>query len=174
VARRRSDVKLVLLRGNVDTRLRKLDDGEMDAIFLAYAGLKRLGLEGRATEILSASDWLPSLGQGVLGIEIRKSDAWVHEELGFLNDEPSAIALLCERAFQAALDGSCRTPIAGLARVEGGALSFRGEVLAPDGSDFAMIGFTVALDRNPREAAEKAGRDCGLALKPRVAKWLAL
>jgi hydroxymethylbilane synthase len=167
VARRRSDVKLVLLRGNVDTRLRKLDDGEMDAIFLAYAGLKRLGLEGRATEILSASDWLPSLGQGVLGIEIRKSDAWV-------NDEPSAIALLCERAFQAALDGSCRTPIAGLARVEGGALSFRGEVLAPDGSDFAMIGFTVALDRNPREAAEKAGRDCGLALKPRVAKWLAL
>jgi hydroxymethylbilane synthase len=174
MARRRPDVKLVLLRGNVDTRLRKVDAGEMDAIFLAYAGLKRLGLEDRATDILSASDWLPSLGQGVLGIEIRKSDTWVREELGFMNDEASEIALLCERAFQAALDGSCRTPIAGLARVEDGTLSFRGEVLAPDGSDFAPTSFTAALGHNPREAAEKAGRDCGLALKPRVAKWLAL
>jgi hydroxymethylbilane synthase len=174
VARRRPDLNLVLLRGNVDTRLRKLDAGEMDAIFLAYAGLKRLGLGDRATEILSASDWLPSLGQGVLGIEIRKTDTWVREALGFLNDEASEVALLCERAFQAALDGSCRTPIAGLARVEGGMLSFRGEVLAPDGSDFATTHFTVALGRNLREAAENAGRDCGLALKPRVAKWLAL
>jgi hydroxymethylbilane synthase len=174
VARRRPDLNLVLLRGNVDTRLRKLDAGEMDAIFLAYAGLKRLGLGERATEILSVSDWLPSLGQGVLGIEIRKTDTSVREMLGFLNDDPSEIALLCERAFQAALDGSCRTPIAGLAQVEDGMLSFRGEVLAPDGSDFAATSFTAALGHTPREAAERAGRDCGLALKPRVAKWLAL
>jgi hydroxymethylbilane synthase len=174
VARRRPDLNLVLLRGNVDTRLRKLDAGEMDAIFLAYAGLKRLGLEDRATEILSTSDWLPSLGQGVIGVEIRKTDTFAREELGSLNHEPSEIALLCERAFQAALDGSCRTPIAGLAHVDDDTLSFRGEVLAPDGSDCAATGFTVALGHNPREAAEKAGRDCGSALKPRVARWLAL
>jgi hydroxymethylbilane synthase len=174
VARRRPDLNLVLLRGNVDTRLRKLDAGEMDAIFLAYAGLKRLGLEDRATEILSTSDWLPSLGQGVIGVEIRKTDTFAREELGSLNHEPSEIALLCERAFQAALDGSCRTPIAGLAHVDDDTLSFRGEVLAPDGSDCAATGFTVALGHNPREAAEKAGRNCGSALKPRVAKWLAL
>lgn len=174
VARRRPDLKLVLLRGNVDTRLRKLDVGEMDAVLLAYAGLKRLGVEARATEILSASDWLPSLGQGVIGIEIREADTFAREELAFLNDEPSEIALLCERAFQAALDGSCRTPIAGLAQVEGSTLSFRGEVLSPDGSDFATTSFAVELGHNPREAAEKAGRDCGLALRPRVAQWLAL
>jgi hydroxymethylbilane synthase len=162
------------IRGNVDTRLRKLDAGEMDAVLLAYAGLKRLGVEARATEILSASDWLPSLGQGVIGIEIREADTFAREELAFLNDEPSELALLCERAFQAALDGSCRTPIAGLAQVEGGTLSFRGEVLSPDGGDSATTGFTVQLGHNPREAAEKAGRDCGLALRPRVAQWLAL
>jgi hydroxymethylbilane synthase len=174
VARRRPDLKCVLLRGNVDTRLRKLDGGEMDAVLLAYAGLKRLGLADRATDILSASDWLPSLGQGVLGIEIRETDASTREELGFLNDEESEVALLCERAFQAALDGSCRTPIAGLAHVEGSTLAFRGEVLAPDGSDVATTRFTVALGHNRRETAAQAGRDCGLALKPRVARWLAL
>ncbi|HLJ52970.1 MAG TPA: hydroxymethylbilane synthase [Rhizomicrobium sp.] len=174
VAQRRPDLKLMLLRGNVDTRLRKLDAGEMDAIFLAYAGLKRLGLEGRATDILSLAEWLPSLGQGVIGIEIRTTDTWAREELGFLNDEPSEIALICERAFQAALDGSCRTPIAGLARIEGDTLSFRGEVLAPDGSDSAATSFTVELGHNRREVAEHAGRDCGMALKPRVAQWLDL
>jgi hydroxymethylbilane synthase len=174
VARSRRDLQLVLLRGNVDTRLRKLDAGEMDAILLAYAGLKRLGLADRATDILSTSDWLPSLGQGVIGIEVRATDTRVRKELGFLNDEASEIALLCERAFQAALDGSCRTPIAGLAQVDDGTLTFHGEVLAPDGSDFAAANFTVALGHNGRETAEKAGRDCGLSLRPRVAKWLDL
>jgi hydroxymethylbilane synthase len=174
VVRRRRDLEIVLLRGNVDTRLRKLDAGEMDAILLAYAGLKRLGLQDRATEVLSTSDWLPSLGQGVIGIEVRTTDTWAREELVFLNDEPSEIALICERAFQMALDGSCRTPIAGLAHAEDGTLTFRGEVLAPDGSDFATANFTIALGNNQREAAEKAGRDCGLSLRPRVATWLSL
>ncbi len=174
VARLRPDLEIVLLRGNVDTRLRKLDDGEMDAIFLAYAGLKRLGLQDRATTILSPSDWLPSLGQGVVGIEIREADTFAREALGFLNHTASEIALTCERAFQAALDGSCRTPIAGLATIDGDTLSFRGEVLAPDGSDSAATSFAIALGHNPRAAAEKAGRDHGTALKPRVAKWLAL
>ena len=98
----------------------------------------------------------------------------MQELLAPLNDAATAACVAAERAMLAVLEGSCRTPIAGLAHVEGGTLSFRGEVLAPDGSDFAPTSFTVTLGRNPREAAEKAGRDCGLALKPRVAKWLAL
>ena len=174
VARLRPDLEIVLLRGNVDTRLRKLDDGEMDAIFLAYAGLRRLGLAHRATMVLPTGTWLPSLGQGVVGIEIRADDDFARDRLAFLNHAPSEIALACERAFQNALDGSCRTPIAGLATVEGETLSFRGEVLAPDGSDSAATGFTLALGHAPRAEAEQAGRTCGLALKPRVANWLAL
>lgn len=174
VARRRSDLDIVLLRGNVDTRIAKLDAGEMDAIFLAYAGLRRLGLEARATSVLDPKEWLPSLGQGVIGIEIRQDDAEAREKLACVNHEPSAIALACERAFQTALDGSCRTPIAGLATIDGGNLNFHGEVLAPNGSDSVSTGFTLSLGTSQRQEAETAGRDCGLALKPHVAKWLAL
>src|SRR5471032_2346083 len=145
VARSRPDLDIVLLRGNVDTRIRKLDDGEMDAIFLAYAGLKRLGLQARATAVLDPKIWLPSLGQGVIGIEIRDDDAEARDKLAFLNHRPSQIALACERAFQSALDGSCRTSIAGLAIVDGNALSFRGEVLAPDGSDAVSTNFAISL-----------------------------
>lgn len=174
VARARPDLEIGLLRGNVDTRLAKLDAGQFDAIILAYAGLKRLGLEDRATQVLEPAQWLPSLGQGVIGIEIRASDEPARESLGLLNHAPSEIALRCERAFQAALDGSCRTPIAGLAEVRGDTLTFHGEVLAPDGSASVEKGFTIALGHDPRATAEKAGRDCGLALKPRAARWLAL
>lgn len=174
VKRLRPDLEVVLLRGNVDTRLKKLDDGEMDAIFLALAGLKRLGLASRATRVLAPGEWLPSLGQGVVGIEIREADTGAREHTGLLNHMPSEIALSCERAFQAALDGSCRTPIAGLATIAGDTLSFRGEVLAPDGSDAAETAFEIALGHNPREAAPRAGREAGEALKPRVAQWLTL
>ncbi len=172
--RARPDLDVVLLRGNVDTRLRKLDDGEMDAIFLALAGLKRLGLAARATQVLDPLDWLPSLGQGVVGIEIRETDTHAREIVGLLNHEPTEFALTCERAFQAALDGSCRTPIAGLATLDRAALAFAGEVLAPDGSAFDAASFTVVLGHNPRAEAEDAGREAGEALKPRVAQWLAL
>ncbi len=172
--RRRPDLDAVLLRGNVDTRIGKLDDGAMDAMFLALAGLKRLGLQSRATAILDPKAWLPSLGQGVIGIEIRDTDTQARELTGFLNHRPSEIALLCERAFQAALDGSCRTPIAGLATVDGDTLSFDGEVLAPDGSDAVATSFTIALGHNPRESAPRAGREAGEALKPRATQWLAL
>ena len=172
--RRRPDLEVVLLRGNVDTRLRKLDDGEMDAMFLALAGLKRLGLQNRATAILDPKIWLPSLGQGVVGIEIREADTGAREMTSLLNHAPSEIALICERAFQAALDGSCRTPIAGLATIAGDTLSFRGEVLAPDGSETAETSFSVALGNNPSETASRAGREAGEALKPRVEPWLAL
>ena len=174
VARQRPDLKIVLLRGNVDTRLRKLDDGEMDAILLAYAGLKRLGLQDRATAVLPTSVWLPSLGQGVIGIEIRETDALARESLAFLNHLPSEIALICERAFQAALDGSCRTPIAGLATISDGTLNFRGEVLSPDGRDAVATSVTSALGNDPRATAEKVGRERGILLKPQAEKWLSL
>jgi hydroxymethylbilane synthase len=173
-ARRRPDLEIVLLRGNVDTRLAKLDAGEMDAIFLALAGLKRLGLQSRATAVLDPKDWLPSLGQGVIGIEIRETDTHAREMTGTLNHEPTEFALTCERAFQAALDGSCRTPIAGLATIAGTTLTFHGEVLAPDGREHATSHFTVDLGHNPREAAQNSGSRAGAALKPRVEKWLTL
>jgi hydroxymethylbilane synthase len=174
VLRQRPDLEVVLLRGNVDTRLAKLDAGEMDAIYLALAGLKRLGLQDRATQILDPQTWLPSLGQGVIGIEIRKTDTRARELTGLLNHEPTEFALICERAFQAALDGSCRTPIAGLATIDGHRLTFHGEVLAPDGSEQAEIRFTLDLGHNPRQAAFTGGDRAGAELKPRVEKWLAL
>jgi hydroxymethylbilane synthase len=173
-ARARHDLDIVLLRGNVDTRLRKLDDGEMDAIFLALAGLKRLGLAARATQVLDPKDWLPSLGQGVIGIEIRETDTLAREITGRLNHKPTELALTCERAFQQALDGSCRTPIAGLAVLDDNVLAFNGEVLSPDGSGFETISFSLPLGHDPRQEAERAGREAGERLKPKVAQWLAL
>ena len=173
VMRARPDVEVVLLRGNVDTRLEKLDTGIFDAILLAYAGLKRLGLEARATSLLSPDGWLPALAQGAVGIEIRKNDARASSVAAPLNDNATMIALACERAFQSALDGSCRTPIAGLATYTNGRISFRGEVLAPDGSDFVTAEFDRTLTSNAVREAEGAGRELGLELRPRAARWLA-
>lgn len=174
VLRARPDLEVVLLRGNVDTRLAKLDASAMDGMLLALAGLVRLGLEGRATQILDGDGWLPALAQGAIGIEIRETDTDTREVATLLNHKPTELALDCERAFQAALDGSCRTPIAGLARIEGESLSFHGEVVAPDGSDFADTRFTIALGHNPRATAEEAGRKAGEALRPRAKNWLTL
>ena len=172
--RARPDLDIALLRGNVDTRLRKLDAGEFDAILLAHAGLKRLGLHARITALLEPEDWLPALAQGAIGIEIRDSDARAKNAVAALNDPATAVALSCERAFQAALDGSCRTPIAGLARFENGILKFRGEVLAPDGSDSVSTGFETTLGANPLAHAAELGRSAGLEIRPRAEKWLVL
>ena len=173
IARARPDLEILLLRGNVDTRLAKLDAGNYDAIVLAFAGLKRLGLASRATALLPLTDWLPALAQGAVGIEHRADDAETAAAVGALNDAFSETALACERAFQAALDGSCRTPIAGLAAYTGEHLVFRGEVLAPDGSDFVETGFEITVKDDAVNKAAEAGRDAGLALKPRAAAWLA-
>lgn len=173
IQRTRPDLKPVCLRGNVDTRLKKLDSGEADAIILALAGLKRLGRESRITDILSTDEWLPSLAQGAVGIEIRSSDGDTARAVAPLDHAPTAAALACERAFQSALDGSCKTPIAGLAELCGTKLKFRGEVLAPDGSDFAGTAFECDCIEYGNAAAERAGREAGLALKPRAARWLA-
>lgn len=174
VARARPDLGIVLLRGNVDTRLAKLDDGQMDAVLLALAGLKRLGLEHRATQILEGPEFLPALGQGAIGIEIREDDARAKSAVAVLNDGPAAIALACERAFQDALGGSCRSPMAGLATVSAGRLVFRGEVIAPDGSAFVDAHLDMALSGDAVALAARAGYDAGAALRPRAVQWLDL
>jgi hydroxymethylbilane synthase len=174
VARARPDVELALLRGNVDTRLTRLEAGDYDAIILALAGLRRLGLDDRATTLLEPTTWLPALAQGAVGVEIRESDVDTRSALAPLNDTATEIALACERAFQAALDGSCRTPIGGLATLSESKLSFHGEVLSPDGANSADTQFELALGGDPVGEAARAGRDAGLKLKPRVAPWLKL
>lgn len=177
VRRAYPQAEIALLRGNVDTRLVKLDSGAHDAILLAYAGLKRLGLEARATSLLPTDSWLPALAQGAIGIETRKGEDALRGA-GALADPSSFIAVSCERGFQAGLGGSCRSPIAGLARVLDGALDFRGEVIAPDGSDFVSARFEMKIGsadfRQSAIVAEERGRDAGLSLRSRAKAWLDL
>ena len=123
VKRLRPDLAVVNFRGNVETRLRKLDAGEVDATLLALAGLKRLGRADAATAILSTDEFLPAVGQGIIALEARADDARTRALLDAINDRDAATALACERAFLAVLDGSCRTPIAGYATVRAGALA---------------------------------------------------
>lgn len=133
VLRRRPDLKTVALRGNVATRLEKLAAGDADATFLALAGLKRLGLEEKATRILDPDDMLPAVGQGALCVQARADDAEAREVAQRIACPETTICVAVERAFLAGLDGSCRTPIAGLARVDNGVVRFRGELLSLDG-----------------------------------------
>ncbi|WP_424362406.1 hydroxymethylbilane synthase [Methylocystis parvus] len=135
VKRRRPDLRTELLRGNVETRLRKVESGEVDATLLALAGLKRLGLADRATALLPLEDFPPAVGQGAIGITARAADPETQAALAPILDEATALALAAERAFLSALDGSCRTPIAGHATVAGGDIAFYGEVLKADGSE---------------------------------------
>lgn len=172
VRRARPDVECTLLRGNVDTRLAKLDAGKYDAMILAVAGLKRLGLENRITAPLDGDRWLPALAQGAIGIEIRETDTHAREIVAQLNDKPTELAITCERAFQDTLDGSCRTSMGGLATLSGKVLSFRGEVLAPDGSEWADVAMQTTLDHGARPEAEALGRNAGEQVKPRASKWL--
>jgi hydroxymethylbilane synthase len=133
VKRLRPDLKVITYRGNVDTRLRKLEEGVADATLLAFAGLKRLGLEHRVTALISTDDMLPAVAQGAIGVEIREDDDRMFGMLEALNHTETATCVAAERAFLAVLDGSCRTPIAGLAELTGGELRFRGSILTPDG-----------------------------------------
>jgi hydroxymethylbilane synthase len=166
VKRQRPDLAVVNFRGNVETRLRKLDAGEVDATLLALAGLKRLGLAEQATAVLAIDEFLPAVGQGIIAVEARGDDARVLAFLAALNDPISAAALTAERAFLAVLDGSCRTPIAGHATIHAGRLTFRGLIARPDGSecfeteregpatDAVLIGAGAG-----RELKERAGAD---------------
>jgi hydroxymethylbilane synthase len=150
-------------RGNVETRLKKLEAGEVDATLLALAGLKRLGLADKATALLDAGEFLPAVGQGAIAIEARADDARTRELLAKIDHADTSVALACERAFLTVLDGSCRTPIAGHAILEGEAISFRGMILRPDGSE----AFETSRSGKRGDAAA-LGADAGAELKRRA------
>lgn len=161
----RRDVELLDIRGNVDTRLRKLAEGRYDAVVLAAAGLIRLGLEERITQYLPMEWMLPEPGQGALGIEARADDGEVLEMLRGLDDEASRRSVEAERAFLGALGGGCHVPIAAYAQVSGGTMTLDGAVCAPDGS-------RRLRDRlaGPADAPERLGSELAQRLSARGAK----
>lgn len=163
VKKLRPDLRVGLFRGNVQTRLAKLASGDVDATLLALAGLKRLGLEEHATEILDEQRFLPAVGQGAIGITARTDDHETRVRLGAILHAPTGFALTLERAFLRVLDGSCRTPIAGHARLAGDALTFRGQILRVDGSE----SYEVEMN-GPLEEAERIGIRAGNDLLARA------
>src|ERR1700730_1417042 len=134
VKRLRPDLAIVPLRGNVETRLRKIEAGEADATLLAVAGLKRLGLLDAAAALLDVDEFLPAVGQGAIGIETRADDAATRALVAKIDNADTATAVTAERTFLAELDGSCRTPIGGHARINNDTVHFRGILVKPDGS----------------------------------------
>ncbi len=144
--RLRPDLDVALLRGNVHTRLAKVQEGEFDGTLLALAGLTRLGLADKASALLDTQDFLPAVGQGAVAIECRMDDPQTNAAIAAIACGDTGIALRAERALLAALDGSCRTPIAGLASVDGRQVRLRGLVMTPDGQDSAAIDMTGAAD----------------------------
>jgi hydroxymethylbilane synthase len=163
IKRQRPDVAIVPLRGNVETRLRKLEEGVADATLLARAGLKRLGLTSAETAILSVEEFLPAVGQGAIGIEARADDARIRGLLAAINHAPTLSAVTCERAFLGVLDGSCRTPIGGYAEIRDGKIHFRGMIISPDGSE----AFETKREGDIGDA-EKLGADAGAELRGRA------
>ncbi len=163
IRRRRPDLNVTTFRGLVDTRLQKLQDGQVDATLLALAGLKRLGKAGVITEFLDPEDFPPAPAQGAICFESRIGDARVDELLKAVNDSSTFDTVSCERAFLAALDGSCRTPIAGYAVCEGGRIHFSGLVVTPDGSRE----HSVALEGRRRDATE-LGHLAGMDVRERA------
>lgn len=159
----RPDLKVVLLRGNVDTRLAKLAAGVCNATFLAYAGLKRLGKQDIVTEIFDEDVFIPAVGQGIVTVECREDDTRTRELLNPLNNKQSAVCAIAERSFMRVLDGSCKTPLAALGRVSGDSLSLRGFYATPDGTETVtdiMVGSV--------QDADKLGQDLGQRLKERL------
>lgn len=160
IRRLRPDVSVITFRGQVETRLRKLDEGQVDATLLAHAGLKRLGNTAVITELLDPESFPPAPGQGAICIEARTGDERIAELLAPINHADTQAALMCERAFLGALDGSCRTPIAGLARISEGWVSFYGMILTPDGSVWHDI-----RAEGPAGDAAQLGADAGAEVR---------
>jgi hydroxymethylbilane synthase len=156
----RADLDIYPLRGNVDTRLRKLEQGEYDAIILASAGLKRLGKTELIKQIIPAEIMCPAAGQGALGIEIRAGDAETRDLLGFLNDAAARTATTCERALLNRLGGGCQVPIGAFAEIRNGKLHLESVVADPGGSK-------VIRDSRDGDDPEKLGNDAGTALLAR-------
>lgn len=149
-----------LLRGNVQTRLQKIENGEMDATLLAVAGLKRLGLLEKASSILSLEEFIPAVGQGAIGLQCREEDQEVHDLLAPLNHLPTFQTVTAERAFMKALNGSCRTPLAGYAWIEGNTLFLKGMLSDREGQNMRFISHQ-GLGSHP----EQIGREAALLLK---------
>ena len=163
IKRLRPDLVVVPMRGNVETRLRKVENDEIDATVLAMAGLNRLGLAERATAVLDIDEFLPAVGQGAIGLETRNDDVLTGVRVSAINDLHTMMAVTAERAFLAVLDGSCRTPIAGHARIADGTVHFRGLILKPDGSQ----AFETTRTGQIFEAASLA-QEAALELKRRA------
>jgi len=164
---RRPDLRILDLRGNVNTRLSKLDNGEYDAIMLAAAGVKRMGWEARITEFLPPEQFLPAIGQGAIGIEIRNDDARLHELVAELNDDQTAIRIAAERALNEALQGGCQVPIAGYSEISHGVILLRALVGRPDGTELVQ----GVISGKP-EDAEELGRVLAEDLLSRGAKQI--
>lgn len=158
--RLRPDLDVALLRGNVQTRLSKVRGGDFHGTLLALAGLTRLGLAHEASAILPLDDFLPAVGQGAVAIECRIADPATNDAIARIACRATGIALAAERALLAALDGSCRTPIAGLATVAGAEVRLRGLILSPDGRDAAEVDATA-----PVADAARLGADSGARLR---------
>jgi hydroxymethylbilane synthase len=163
VKRLRPDLSIKIMRGNVETRLKKVMAQEFDAAILALAGLKRLGLESPAITPLDPAAFPPSVGQGAIAIAIREGDARMERLIAAIDHAPTSIALTAERAFLAALDGSCRAPIAGHAKINGSRLALYGLVIAPDGT-----GAVETTREGPVGDAVALGRDAGEELRARA------
>ena len=160
---RRPDLSVVEFRGSVQTRLRKLDDGVAGATFLAMAGLRRLGMEAVAGAPIEPESMLPAVAQGAIGIERRADDGRMAGMLEAIHDGPTGLRIEAERAYLAALDGSCETPIAGLAELDGSSLRLRGEILRPDGSDLYEGEELGPAEDGPEMGRALAGRLLQLA-----------
>lgn len=154
----RPDLVVSPLRGNVQTRLRKLEAGEVDATLLAIAGLNRLGMANHATHIMPAEEFLPAVAQGAIGIETRGDDNRTRQFVAPINHAPTFIAVACERGFLTALDGSCKTPLAGHATLSGDTLHFRGLIARPDGGAAHDITGNGHI-RDAVRIGEEAGRE---------------
>ncbi|MGF9565737.1 hydroxymethylbilane synthase [Neorhizobium sp. JUb45] len=160
IRRMRPDIEVIVFRGSVETRLRKLNEGQVDATLLALAGLKRLGREDVVTELLDPTEFPPAPAQGAICIESRVGDRRVLDLLEGINHKPTYDAVSCERAFLEVLDGSCRTPIAGYTILDGDHLKFSGLILTPDGTREHAI----SIDGS-RANAVKLGRQAGEAVR---------
>ena len=158
--RLRPDLQIVEFRGNVQTRLKKLEEGVAEATLLAMAGLNRLGMGDIAASVFDLEEFPPAPGQGAICVESRIGDTCMDGLLAPLNDAETATALACERAFLDALDGSCRTPIAGYAAINGDRIDFHGMILSPDGRQWHECRESAVLDD-----AATLGRDCGKRLR---------
>ncbi len=160
--RARPDLTVVDMRGNVETRIRRLAEGAADATLLAVAGLRRLGLVDRATSLLDADDWLPAVAQGAIAIVARADDETTCSLIARIDHRDTSLAVAAERAFLAVLDGSCRTPIGALARIDGDRLRFRGIIVKPDGSAAHVVERSGAAGEG-----ERIGADAGAELARR-------